>query len=168
MLHAQPAKKALQSLPRARRFSSTPAPAAVSPYRRAAQAQAQQTPRRNVSDTATRSAAVATAAATSPQRAVPSPAFNRDDNRWRDVQPLQPYRQPEMDHSFVGMTGGAIFHEMMLRQGVKHVCELMRGCEECVTYVANAVLSWLPRWCYPPRLRCDLQQQTLRLHSPPA
>ncbi|KAK0304903.1 Acetolactate synthase, mitochondrial [Friedmanniomyces endolithicus] len=123
MLHAQPAKKALQSLPRARRFSSTPAPAAVSPYRRAAQAQAQtqQTPRRNVSDTATRSAAVATAAATSPQRAVPSPAFNRDDNRWRDVQPLQPYRQPEMDHSFVGMTGGAIFHEMMLRQGVKHV-----------------------------------------------
>lgn len=26
-----------------------------------------------------------------------------------------------MDHSFVGMTGGEIFHEMMLRQGVKHV-----------------------------------------------
>jgi acetolactate synthase-1/2/3 large subunit len=27
-----------------------------------------------------------------------------------------------MDHSFVGMTGGQIFHEMMLRHGVKHVC----------------------------------------------
>jgi hypothetical protein len=27
-----------------------------------------------------------------------------------------------MDHSFVGMTGGQIFHEMMLRQGVKHIC----------------------------------------------
>jgi acetolactate synthase-1/2/3 large subunit len=27
-----------------------------------------------------------------------------------------------MDHSFVGMTGGEIFHEMMLRQGVKHIC----------------------------------------------
>jgi len=27
-------------------------------------------------------------------------------------------------HSFIGMTGGAIFHEMMLRQGVKHVCTL--------------------------------------------
>lgn len=26
-----------------------------------------------------------------------------------------------MDHSFVGMTGGQIFHEMMLRQGVKHI-----------------------------------------------
>jgi len=26
-----------------------------------------------------------------------------------------------MDHSFVGMKGGEIFHEMMLRQGVKHV-----------------------------------------------
>lgn len=23
----------------------------------------------------------------------------------------------------VGMSGGEIFHEMMLRQGVKHVCE---------------------------------------------
>ncbi|KAI7516646.1 Acetolactate synthase catalytic subunit, partial [Hortaea werneckii] len=39
----------------------------------------------------------------------------------RDVQPLQPFKQPEMDHSFVGMKGGEIFHEMMLRQGVKHV-----------------------------------------------
>lgn len=38
------------------------------------------------------------------------------------MQPLTPFRQPEMDHSFVGMTGGEIFHEMMLRQGVKHVC----------------------------------------------
>ncbi|KAK3063881.1 Acetolactate synthase, mitochondrial, partial [Teratosphaeriaceae sp. CCFEE 6253] len=103
-----------------RRFSSTPAPAALSPYRRApVQAQTQQAPKRNVSDTAKRSAAAA--AATSPQRAVPSPAFNREDTRYRDVQPLQPFRQPEMDHSFVGMTGGAIFHEMMLRQGVKHV-----------------------------------------------
>jgi acetolactate synthase-1/2/3 large subunit len=27
-----------------------------------------------------------------------------------------------MDHSFVGMNGGQIFHEMMLRQGVKHIC----------------------------------------------
>ncbi|KAK4898044.1 Acetolactate synthase, mitochondrial [Elasticomyces elasticus] len=122
MLHAQPARKAIQCASRARRFSSTPAPAAVSPYRRAAAAQAQSQPaaKRNVSDTATRPAAAA-AAATSPGRAVPSPAFNREDNRWRDVQPLQPYRQPEMDHSFVGMTGGAIFHEMMLRHGVKHV-----------------------------------------------
>ncbi|KAK5107393.1 Acetolactate synthase, mitochondrial [Meristemomyces frigidus] len=121
-MHAQPARKALQCLPRARRFSTTPASAAVSPYRRSTQAQPQQqqqTSRRNVSDTATRSAAVSPAVA--PQRAVPSPAFNRDENRLRDVQPLRPFQQPDMDHSFVGMTGGQIFHEMMLRQGVKHV-----------------------------------------------
>ncbi|KKY28830.1 putative acetolactate synthase [Phaeomoniella chlamydospora] len=28
---------------------------------------------------------------------------------------------PEMDDSFIGLNGGEIFHEMMLRQGVKHV-----------------------------------------------
>ena len=28
-----------------------------------------------------------------------------------------------MDHSFVGLSGGEIFHEMMLRQGVKHICK---------------------------------------------
>ncbi|RMY95129.1 hypothetical protein D0861_00876 [Hortaea werneckii] len=120
MLSAQPAKKAIQSLPRARRFSSTPAPAAVSPYKRSTQSQTQQATRRNVSASSKQSAQAQ--AATAPQRAVPSPAFNRDDqNRMRDVQPLQPFRQPEMDHSFVGMKGGEIFHEMMLRQGVKHV-----------------------------------------------
>ena len=54
---------------------------------------------------------------------MPSPAFNREDPQWTDVQPLKPYKAPEMDHSFVGMTGGEIFHEMMLRRGVKHVCE---------------------------------------------
>lgn len=35
---------------------------------------------------------------------------------------MKQYRSPAMDHSFVGMTGGQIFHEMMLRQGVKHIC----------------------------------------------
>ncbi|KAF2723134.1 acetolactate synthase [Polychaeton citri CBS 116435] len=125
MLQQQTARKALQSLPRARRFSSTPAAAAVSPYRAtpkpATQSQAQaQAARRNVSATAKTNAQAA--AAQTAQRTVPSPAFNRDDGgRYANVQPLQPYKQPEMDHSFVGMTGGEIFHEMMLRQGVKHV-----------------------------------------------
>jgi len=123
MLSAQPAKKAVQCIPRARRFSSTPAPAAISPFNRTAHAQPQQSTRRNVSDTAKRPAQAA--AATSPRRAVPSPAFNRsEDSRLQDVHRLQPFRQPEMDHSFVGMKGGEIFHEMMLRQGVKHVCTL--------------------------------------------
>lgn len=55
-------------------------------------------------------------------RTVPSPAFNRDDAA-ANVHPLKPFRRPDMDHSFVGMTGGQIFHDMMLRQGVKTICE---------------------------------------------
>ncbi|KAH0542682.1 Acetolactate synthase, mitochondrial [Glutinoglossum americanum] len=51
---------------------------------------------------------------------MPSPAFNQDSNRG-EVHPLQNGRQPEMDDSFVGLSGGEIFHEMMLRQGVKHI-----------------------------------------------
>ncbi|ORY93369.1 large subunit of biosynthetic type acetolactate synthase [Syncephalastrum racemosum] len=40
----------------------------------------------------------------------------------RKVQPLK-YKKPApaMDDSFVGMSGGEIFHEMMLRHNVKHV-----------------------------------------------
>lgn len=37
------------------------------------------------------------------------------------VQPLVNPRAPEMDESFIGKTGGEIFHEMMLRRGVKHI-----------------------------------------------
>lgn len=29
--------------------------------------------------------------------------------------------------SFVGLTGGEIFHEMMLRQGVKHICKFQKS-----------------------------------------
>ncbi|OTA88169.1 hypothetical protein M434DRAFT_399126 [Hypoxylon sp. CO27-5] len=55
-------------------------------------------------------------------RDVPSPAFNTADAKDRShVQPLVNPRTPEMDESFVGKTGGEIFHEMMLRRGVKHI-----------------------------------------------
>lgn len=42
------------------------------------------------------------------------------------LQPLEPAHshkssKPTHDHSFVGMTGGQIFHEMMLRHNVKHI-----------------------------------------------
>jgi hypothetical protein len=37
-------------------------------------------------------------------------------------QPLNVHT--DRGHSFIGKTGGEIFHEMMLRQGVKHICEL--------------------------------------------
>lgn len=115
MIQARAPRRALQCLPRARPFSTTSIAAAKSPFRQAVQT----TSLKNASETGKREQS--TAAATSPQRAVPSPAFNRQETR-NNVQPLQPFRQPEMDHSFVGMNGGQIFHEMMLRQGVKHVC----------------------------------------------
>ncbi|KAH8736626.1 thiamine diphosphate-binding protein [Ilyonectria robusta] len=37
------------------------------------------------------------------------------------VQPLVGPVVPDMDESFIGMTGGEIFHEMMRRRGVKHI-----------------------------------------------
>jgi len=122
MLQSHSARQALQCLPRARRnLSSSSRLAALSPYNRTNTAAATQTTaKRNVSAKAPLQAAAAAAAASSATatRTVPSPAFNREDSK---LQPLQPYRQPEMDHSFVGKNGGEIFHEMMLRQGVKHV-----------------------------------------------
>ncbi|KAK5002718.1 Acetolactate synthase, mitochondrial, partial [Cryomyces antarcticus] len=118
MITARQPRKALRCLNQARRFSTTPAPAAISPYRRTAAAQPASTPK-TVTETSQRQQS--TAAAPAPQRAVPSPAFNRDHTRYNDVQPLHPFKQPEMDHSFVGMKGGEIFHEMMLRHDVKHV-----------------------------------------------
>ena len=111
-------------MPRARRnLSSSSRLAALSPYNRNTSAATQTTAKRNVSAKAPLQAQAATASSATATRTVPSPAFNREDSKLRDVQPLQPYRQPELDHSFVGKNGGEIFHEMMLRQGVKHVCK---------------------------------------------
>merc|ERR1712169_154111 len=53
-------------------------------------------------------------------RPLPSPAFNNDFRR-NEPSPLVNRQQPELDESFIGKTGGEIFHEMMLRQGVKHI-----------------------------------------------
>ncbi|KAI9729443.1 MAG: Acetolactate synthase, mitochondrial [Cirrosporium novae-zelandiae] len=71
-------------------------------------------------DTAKRGQSTATAPTEKHARPVPSPAFNRDDAARNAVSPLQG-RTPEMDDSFVGLSGGQIFHEMMLRLGVKHI-----------------------------------------------
>ncbi|KAI9796251.1 MAG: Acetolactate synthase, mitochondrial [Piccolia ochrophora] len=73
---------------------------------------------KTTADRTKRGQSTATAPATQ-TRAVPSPAFNQD--RRNDVYPLQNAALPEMDDSFVGLSGGEIFHEMMLRQGVKHI-----------------------------------------------
>ncbi|KAL6880857.1 acetolactate synthase [Trichoderma novae-zelandiae] len=61
-------------------------------------------------------------ASAAPQvRPVPSPAFNAEVKDRSHVQPLVNPSRPDMDESFIGKTGGEIFHEMMLRQGVKHI-----------------------------------------------
>ncbi|KAK3936757.1 thiamine diphosphate-binding protein [Diplogelasinospora grovesii] len=55
-------------------------------------------------------------------RAKASPSFNAATPKDRShVQPLVSPRQSDMDESFIGKTGGEIFHEMMLRHGVKHI-----------------------------------------------
>ncbi|KAB8071742.1 acetolactate synthase catalytic subunit [Aspergillus leporis] len=111
MMPLRPSKSALRALHYQRYmtsgrrcFASSSVTAAVSPHRFSAQKRAQST---------------ATAATTEP-RPAPSPAFNQEPHR-NEVSPLQNRNVPELDDSFVGLSGGEIFHEMMLRLGVKHV-----------------------------------------------
>lgn len=49
-----------------------------------------------------------------------------------------------MDHSFVGMKGGEIFHEMMLRHNVKHVCEFLSAVPQIHTkqLTQHSRISW--------------------------
>ncbi|KAF4122293.1 acetolactate synthase I/II/III large subunit [Geosmithia morbida] len=101
MLRSRHASRAIRSLSgqTRRAFTTTKAVAAIEPPRK--------TPASSRSQTTTAA----------------SPAFNTSVTNTKDqshVQPLQS-REPEMDESFIGKTGGEIFHEMMLRQGVKHV-----------------------------------------------
>ncbi|KAL8947665.1 MAG: hypothetical protein Q9222_006072 [Ikaeria aurantiellina] len=123
MLRSTPARSTVQVLCRRQQtplqpyqhFSTTPAVAAVSPHRNSIPS----TNPTSSKDTTKRGQS--TAAAVAPQsRPVPSPAFNQDTRR-DAVHPLQNAQKPEMDDSFVGLSGGEIFHEMMLRQGVKHL-----------------------------------------------
>lgn len=108
--------RAISALKGSRCFSTTAPAPAISPYRRPAQTLATKV----THEDAKRPQSTAAAATQAQPRSRPSPAFNRHD--YTEVQPLKQYRSPAMDHSFVGMTGGQIFHEMMLRQGVKHIC----------------------------------------------
>ncbi|SPO03999.1 probable acetolactate synthase [Cephalotrichum gorgonifer] len=75
---------------------------------------------RNLS-TSTRKNTTAASSNAPQTRPNPSPAFNAETKDKSHVQPLVNPRQGEMDESFIGMTGGEIFHEMMLRHNVKHV-----------------------------------------------
>lgn len=107
------ARGTIQCLNKARTFSSTAPAASI----------ARKPSTSNPQDASKR--AQSTSTATQTERARPAPAFNREDPQrsFKDVQPLKPYKRPDLDYSFVGMTGGEIIHEMLMRQNVKHVCE---------------------------------------------
>src|SRR4051794_36827358 len=108
MLTRRCAQRSAKWAKSARAFSTTLPNAALSPYRRANQAAAN-----SASEPARRPQS--TIATATRDRPTPAPAFNRDDSRVKDPQRLRPAKAPQLDHTFVGMNGGQIFHEMMLR-----------------------------------------------------
>ncbi|KAI2440187.1 Acetolactate synthase, mitochondrial [Ophidiomyces ophidiicola] len=123
MLSIRPSRSALRAIHlkpsqiTSRQFSSTPIVAALSPHRRSTQKSA-------AAEASKRGQSTASAPATydpliSEGRPIPSPAFNQDSRQ--DVSPLQNRQHPALDDSFVGLSGGEIFHEMMLRLDVKHI-----------------------------------------------
>ncbi|KAG6812128.1 Acetolactate synthase, mitochondrial [Tricholoma furcatifolium] len=77
---------------------------------------------RNISRTTAQNATVAQPVRPSPApgfQQVPSP--NNNANFPNTISGPGPIPNAPLDHTFVGMSGGEIFHEMMLRHGVKHI-----------------------------------------------
>ncbi|CVL04625.1 probable acetolactate synthase [Fusarium fujikuroi] len=101
MLRTRQAAKAIRAVANARSFTTTSAVASVQTSKKVASTRNQST-------------------AAAPARDIPSPGFNVEKNQ-SNVQPLVNPRKNDMDESFIGKTGGEIFHEMMLRHGVKHI-----------------------------------------------
>ncbi|CAG7560326.1 unnamed protein product [Fusarium equiseti] len=102
MLRTRQAAKAIRAVAHARSFTTTSAVASIQTSKKVASTRNQST------------------AAAAPARDIPSPGFNVEKNQ-NNVQPLVNPRKNDMDESFIGKTGGEIFHEMMLRHGVKHI-----------------------------------------------
>lgn len=74
--------------------------------------------KRYISNTAQRETPTGTAAATA-SRPEPAPSFNIDPATQQSPSPLTTKTNAAaMDDSFIGLTGGQIFHEMMLRHNV--------------------------------------------------
>ncbi|KAG2357082.1 thiamine diphosphate-binding protein [Suillus spraguei] len=73
---------------------------------------------RNISRSSIRSATAVPAACVRPSTA---PGFQQLPQKNHLPFDLESHANKPLDHSFVGMSGGQIFHEMMLRHGVKHV-----------------------------------------------
>ncbi|PGH30585.1 acetolactate synthase, large subunit, biosynthetic type [[Emmonsia] crescens] len=120
MMSIRPSRRALcalhsqraSSLSCSRPFSSSAATASISSQNRLNQ-------RPSAREVSKRGQSTASAPS-SQTRPYPSPAFNQYVPQ-NDISPLQNQKLPALDDSFVGMSGGEIFHEMMLRQGVKHI-----------------------------------------------
>ncbi|KIN01750.1 hypothetical protein OIDMADRAFT_27899 [Oidiodendron maius Zn] len=117
MLRSPPARHVARafrqtSKPTTRHISKSPLPVGIAAVRK------------NPNGTRTQATAAAVTSPTSQSssqlRESPSPAFNSIPANRHDGNPLQ-HGRTEMDESFIGKTGGEIFHEMMLRQGVKHI-----------------------------------------------
>ncbi|KAL8657199.1 MAG: hypothetical protein Q9226_002158 [Calogaya cf. arnoldii] len=106
-------RKSARALCRHERQFSTTVPASyISPYQRTLPISQPK------ADIAKRDQSTATQTAPQ-QRPVPSPAFQQEPRN--NVQPLQHVAKQEMDESFIGLSGGEIFHQVLRRQGVKHV-----------------------------------------------
>ncbi|KAG2067532.1 acetolactate synthase [Suillus decipiens] len=73
---------------------------------------------RNISRSSIRSATAVPAACVRPPTA---PGFQQLPQKNHLPFDLESHPNKPLDHSFVGMSGGQIFHEMMLRHGVKHI-----------------------------------------------
>jgi len=74
---------------------------------------------RNISKTSTTNAAAAPSV-----RPTPAPVFQQlptKNNVPFAKAPADTTPEHQLDHSFIGKSGGEIFHEMMLRHGVKHI-----------------------------------------------
>ncbi|KIM27551.1 hypothetical protein M408DRAFT_71078 [Serendipita vermifera MAFF 305830] len=82
-----------------------------------AKARVQERARRSISGSASKSANPVPAA-----RPTPSPNFQQlPVTGAQDLTPLKTPGHSLLDESFIGLSGGQIFHEMMLRHDVKHV-----------------------------------------------
>lgn len=113
MIRSRQATRALKVLAesqpcRQRCFTSSSKPSVVTAKRNS--------PATIVRNQTTSAAAKVPATETRPK---PSPSFNAATPN-DHVQPLVD-RKNDMDESFIGKTGGEIFHEMMLRHNVKHI-----------------------------------------------
>lgn len=83
------------------------------------------------------------------------PWTTRMSNKNKQSKCLLSHLTNGKSHSFVGLSGGQIFHEMMLRLGVKHICEseIAKGKVSEKSLVADFLYhrSWIPWWCYLAR-----------------